>query len=75
MEKLTDAQLQVITRYGWKDYDVFDPDVVVEVDHPNGSVDVYISRDGAIYVEEGDDLDGYELVPLADSFMACQFPN
>lgn len=78
MSAITQQQLDVIDLYGLIVRDTFEDDIdgviaVCEVDHPNGSVDVYIHPDGAIYVEEGDDLDGYELVPLADSFMACQF--
>lgn len=70
MSSISQQQLEVIDLYGWDEYDVIDPDVLVEYHHPNGVADVYIARDGSIYVEEGDDLDGYEMVPLADSFMS-----
>lgn len=74
MSAITQQQQEVIARYGLDDCDLIDGGIVVcEVDHPNGSVDVYVELDGSIYVEEGDDLDGYELVPLEDSFMASRF--
>lgn len=70
-ENLTRAQDDAMIRYGWVANDVIGDGVAVcEVSHPNGSASVYISRDGSIHVEEGDDLDGYELVPLADSFLS-----
>ena len=73
MSAISQQQQAVIDMYEWQDYDVIDPDVVVEYHHANGVADVYIARDGAIYVEEGDDLDGFEMVPLEDSFLASRF--
>ena len=74
MSAITQQQQEVITRYGWDDCDLIDGVIAVcEVSHPTGSHDVYIHEDGSIYVEEGDDLDGYEMVPLADSFLASRY--
>ena len=74
MSAITQQQQEVITRYGWDDCDLIDGGIVVcEVSHPAGSVDVYVELDGSICVEEGDDLDGYEMVPLSDSFLAGLF--
>ena len=74
MSAITQQQQEVITRYGWDDCDLIDGGIVVcEVSHPAGSVDVYVELDGSIYVEEGDDLDGYDLIPLSDSFLAGLF--
>ena len=71
MSAISQQQQNVITRYGWDDCDLIDGGIVVcEVSHPAGSVDVYVELDGSIYVEEGDDLDGFEMVPLEDSFLA-----
>lgn len=78
MSDMTQQQLDVIDLYGLIVCDTIEDDAdgviaVCEVDHPAGSVDVYIHEDGSIYVEEGDDLDGFEMVPLEDSFLASRF--
>ena len=78
MSNLTQYQLEVIDLYGLIVRDTIEDEIdgviaVCEVDHPTGSHDVYIQQDGSIYVEEGDDLDGYDLIPLSDSFLACLF--
>ena len=78
MSSISQQQLDVIDLYGLIVRDTFEDDIdgviaVCEVDHPSGSHDVYIHDDGSIYVEEGDDLDGYDLIPLADSFLASRF--
>ena len=78
MSNLTQQQLEVIDLYGLIVCDTIEDDTegviaVCEVDHPTGSHDVYVHEDGAIYVEEGDDLDGYEMVALSDSFLASRF--
>ena len=78
MSNLSQQQLDVIDLYGLIVCDTIEDEIdgviaVCEVDHPTGSVDVYIELDGSIYVEEGDDLDGFEMVPLADSFLASRF--
>ena len=75
MSNLTQQQLEVIDLYGLIVRDTIEDEIdgviaVCEVSHPTGSHDVYIHEDGAIYVEEGDALDGYNMVPLADSFLA-----
>ena len=75
MSNLSQQQLDVIDLHGLIVCDTFEDDIegviaVCEVDHPTGSHDVYIQQDGSIYVEEGDDLDGFEMVPLEDSFLA-----
>lgn len=70
MDNLSQKQLIFINRYGLAVRDVIDGVAVCEVSHPNGVVDVYVKPDGAVHVEEGDDLDGYEMIPLADSFLA-----
>ena len=71
MSAITQQQQSVITLYGWDDCDLIDGGIVVcEHHHPNGVADVYIHPDGSVYVEEGDDLDGYEMVALEDSFMS-----
>lgn len=70
---MTRDQLAVVTRYGLNVVDVLDGDVVCEVSHPNGVADVYIQPGGSIYVEEGDSLDGYEMVALEDSIFASRF--
>ena len=76
MSAITQQQQAVIARHGWDDCDLIDGGIVVcEVSHPAGSVDVYVELDGSIYVEEGDDLDGFEMVPLADSFLASRFTD
>ena len=67
------VQVDTMDRYGLALCDVLDGVAVCEVSHPTGSHDVYIQQDGAIYVEEGDDLDGFEMVPLSDSFLASRF--
>ena len=67
------VQVDVMDRYLLAIDDVIDGMAVCEVHHPTGCNDVYIKQDGSIYVEEGDDLDGYEMVPLADSFLASRF--
>lgn len=67
------VQVDVMDRYLLAIDDVIDGMAVCEVSHPTGSHDVYIQQDGSIYVEEGDDLDGYEMVPLEDSFLASRF--
>lgn len=67
------VQVDVMDRYLLAIDDVIDGMAVCEVNHPTGSHDVYIQQDGSIYVEEGDSLDGYEMVPLADSFLASRF--
>lgn len=74
MDNLTNEQLEVFARYGWDGYDMIDNGIaVVEFHHPNGVVDVYVESDGGICVEEGDDLDGYELIPLEDSSLVGLF--
>ena len=74
MSAITQQQQEVIARNGWDDCDLIDGGIVVcEVSHPAGSVDVYIELDGSIYVEEGDDLDGYDMIPLSDSFLASRY--
>lgn len=78
MSNLTQLQLEVIDLYGLIVRDTIEDEIdgviaVCEVDHPTGSHDVYIHQDGSIYVEEGDSLDGYNMIPLADSFLACLF--
>lgn len=78
MSNLSQQQLDVIDLYGLIVCDTIEDDTdgviaVCEVSHPTGSHDVYIHEDGSIYVEEGDDLDGYEMVPLSDSFLANRF--
>lgn len=78
MSSISQQQLDVIDLYCLIVRDTFEDDIdgviaVCEVDHPTGSHDVYIYEDGSIYVEEGDQLDGYEMVPLADSFLASRF--
>ena len=78
MSNLSQQQLDVIDLYGLIVCDTIEDEIdgviaVCEVDHPTGSHDVYIHDDGSIYVEEGDDLDGYEMVPLSDSFLASRF--
>lgn len=78
MSNLTQQQLEVIDLYGLIVCDTIEDETdgviaVCEVDHPTGSHDVYIYEDGSIYVEEGDPLDGYDLIPLSDSFLACLF--
>ena len=78
MSNLSQQQLDVIDLYGLIVCDTIEDDTdgviaVCEVSHPTGSHDVYIHEDGSIYVEEGDDLDGYEMVPLSDSFLASRF--
>ena len=75
MSSISQQQLDVIDLYGLIVCDTIEDEtdgviVVCEVDHPTGSHDVYIHDDGSIYVEEGDDLDGFEMVPLEDSFLA-----
>ena len=75
MSSISQQQLDVIDLYGLIVCDTIEDDAdgviaVCEVDHPTGSHDVYIHDDGSIYVEEGDDLDGFEMVPLEDSFLA-----
>lgn len=75
---MTQQQLDVIDLYGLIVCDTIEDDAdgviaVCEVDHPTGSHDVYIYDDGSIYVEEGDDLDGFEMVPLSDSFLASRY--
>lgn len=75
MSDMTQQQLDVIDLYGLIVCDTIEDEIdgviaVCEVDHPTGSHDVYIYDDGSIYVEEGDDLDGFEMVPLSDSFLA-----
>lgn len=67
------TQIDVMDHYGLALCDVLDGVAVCEVNHPTGSHDVYIQQDGSIYVEEGDDLDGYDLIPLSDSFLASRF--
>lgn len=67
------TQIDVMDRYGLALCDVLDGVAVCEVNHPTGSHDVYIQQDGSIYVEEGDQLDGYDLIPLSDSFLASRF--
>lgn len=78
MSDMTQQQLDVIDLYGLIVCDTIEDDAdgviaVCEVDHPTGSHDVYIYDDGSIYVEEGDDLDGFEMVPLEDSFLASRY--
>lgn len=78
MSDMTQQQLEVIDLYGLIVCDTIEDEIdgviaVCEVDHPTGSHDVYIHEDGSIYVEEGDDLDGFEMVPLSDSFLASRF--
>lgn len=74
MSVITRQQQEVIARYGLDDCDVIDGGIVVcVVSHPTGSADMYIHLDGSIDVEEGDSLDGYEMVALEDSFMASRF--
>ena len=78
MSNLSQQQLDVIDLYGLIVCDTIEDEIdgviaVCEVDHPTGSHDVYIHDDGSIYVEEGDDLDGFEMVPLSDSFLASRF--
>ena len=78
MSNLTQLQLEVIDLYGLIVCDTIEDDTegviaVCEVDHPTGSHDVYVHEDGSIYVEEGDSLDGYNMIPLADSFLASRF--
>ena len=71
MSDMTQQQLEVIACYGWDGYDMIEDGIAVcEHHHPNGVADVYVHPDGSVYVEEGDDLDGYEMVPLSDSFMS-----
>lgn len=67
------VQVDTMDRYGLALCDVLDGVAVCEVSHPTGCTDVYIQQDGSIYVEEGDDLDGYEMIPLSDSFLASRF--
>lgn len=67
------TQVDVMDRYGLALCDVLDGVAVCEVNHPTGSHDVHIQQDGSIYVEEGDPLDGYDLIPLSDSFLASRF--
>lgn len=74
MKDLTREQLQMLDAYGLAVGTMIEDGIAVcEVDHPTGSHDVYIHPDGSVYVEEGDSLDGYEMVPMADSFLACLF--
>ena len=78
MSNLTQYQLEVIDLHGLIVCDTIEDDAdgviaVCEVDHPTGSHDVYVHEDGSIYVEEGDDLDGYDMIPLSDSSLACLF--
>lgn len=78
MSDMTQQQLEVIDLYGLIVCDTIEDEIdgviaVCEVDHPTGSHDVYIHEDGSIHVEEGDDLDGFEMVPLSDSFLASRF--
>ena len=78
MSNLTQYQLEVIDLHGLIVCDTIEDDTdgviaVCEVSHPTGSHDVYVYEDGSIYVEEGDDLDGYDMIPLEDSFLACLF--
>lgn len=78
MSNLTQYQLEVIDLHGLIVCDTIEDDTdgviaVCEVSHPTGSHDVYVYEDGSIYVEEGDDLDGYDMIPLSDSFLACLF--
>ena len=78
MSNLSQQQLDVIDLYGLIVCDTIEDEIdgviaVCEVDHPTGSHDLYVHEDGSIYVEEGDQLDGYEMVPLADSFLASRF--
>ena len=78
MSNLTQCQLEVIDLYGLIVCDTIEDETdgviaVCEVSHPTGSHDVYVYEDGSIYVEEGDDLDGYDMIPLEDSFLACLF--
>lgn len=78
MSNLTQYQLEVIDLYGLIVSDTIEDDAdgviaVCEVSHPTGSHDVYVYEDGSIYVEEGDGLDGYDMIPLSDSFLACLF--
>ena len=71
MSDLTREQLQMLDTYSLKvDTMIEDGIAICEWSHPTGSHDVYIHPDGAVYVEEGDSLDGYEMVPMADSFLA-----
>ena len=78
MSAISQQQLDVIDLYGLIVCDTIEDEIdgviaVCEVDHPTGSHDLYVHEDGSIYVEEGDQLDGYEMVPLADSFLASRF--
>ena len=78
MSNLSQQQLDVIDLYGLIVCDTIEDEIdgviaVCEVDHPTGSHDLYVHEDGSIYVEEGDDLDGFEMVPLSDSFLASRF--
>ena len=78
MSNLSQQQLDVIDLYGLIVCDTIEDEIdgviaVCEVDHPTGSHDLYVHEDGSIYVEEGDQLDGYEMVPLADSFLASRY--
>lgn len=71
MYDLTRTQQLVIDAYSLAvDTMMEDGIAVCAWHHPNGVVDVYIHPDGSLYVEEGDDLDGYEMVPFEDSFLA-----
>ena len=78
MSNLTQQQLDVIDLYGLIVRDTMEDEIdgvtaVCELDHPNGVVDLYVYQRGAIYVEEGNALDGYNMVPLSDSFLASRF--
>lgn len=73
-DSLTCEQLDTIARYGWDVADVLDNGIAVcELHHPNGVADLYIELDGGICIEEGDDLDGFDLVPVEDSSLAGLF--
>ena len=78
MSAITQQQLDVIDLYGLIVCDTIEDEIdgviaVCEVSHPTGSHDLYVHEDGSIYVEEGDDLDGFEMVPLSDSFLASRY--
>ena len=71
MINLTQNQWYAMARYGltMREMDE-DGNAVCEWYHPAGVVDVYIHLDGSVWVEHGDPIDGYEIVPIENSFLA-----
>ena len=68
---LTQRQRYSMDRYGLTMREMDDDgNAVCEWYHPAGVNDVYIHQDGTVWVEQGDPIDGYEIVPIENSFLA-----